>query len=245
MIVRLVNIMMQGQIVTISFFRFAKRADKFWAFKMMQLAHEQIANEAKGLSFYKLLGSGGEDGFSWKPNFSVYGLLCVWDSLDHASHFFKNSNIFQEYTSKSQEFFTTYMQAIKSHGAWSGQSPFEELVKEHNGKIAIITRATIKTGKLAYFWSKVAGVSESLVNYPGRQFSIGIGEWPLVQQATFSIWDSYKHMAEYAYKNPMHKKVIRLTREKGWYKEELFARFAPLKVAGTWDGKKADFLSGS
>jgi hypothetical protein len=84
-----------------------------------------------------------------------------------------------------------------------------------------------------------------LVNYPGRQFSIGIGEWPLVQQATFSIWDSYKHMAEYAYKNPMHKKVIRLTREKGWYKEELFARFAPLKVAGTWDGKKADFLSGS
>jgi hypothetical protein len=154
MIVRLVNIMMQGQIVTISFFRFAKRADKFWAFKMMQLAHEQIANEAKGLSFYKLLGSGGEDGFSWKPNFSVYGLLCVWDSLDHASHFFKNSNIFQEYTSKSQEFFTTYMQAIKSHGAWSGQSPFEELVKEHNGKIAIITRATIKTGNWPIFGAR-------------------------------------------------------------------------------------------
>jgi hypothetical protein len=234
--------MMIGQIVTITFFRFSGGRNKFWAFKMMQLAHDQVAAQAEGLTFYKLLGSGGVDGFSWKPNFGVYGLLCVWEKMEDALQFFGSSPVFIEYVGRSKEYFTTYMQAIKSHGQWSGQNPFQEQVNSQDGKIAIITRATIRAGKLAYFWLKVRGVSKTLTQYSGRQFSIGIGEWPLIQQATFSIWDSYEKMAEYAYKNPMHKKVIQLTREKNWYKEELFARFRPIKVEGVWEGKVVQFL---
>ncbi len=233
---------MKGQIVTISFFRFAGAGNKFWAFKMMQLAHKRVAEQSGGLTFYKLLGSGGVDGFSWKPNFGVYGLLCVWEKMEHASQFFQSSSVFAEYMDRCQESFTTYMQTIKSHGAWSGQNPFLELTNGENGKIAVITRATIRTSKLPFFWRKVRGVSKSLANYDGRRFSIGIGEWPLIQQATFSIWDSYEHMAAYAYGNPMHKKVIQLTREKNWYTEELFARFKPFKVEGVWNGTSVDFL---
>ena len=234
---------MESQIVTITFFRFAGRSDKFWAFSMMQNVHPRIAHITPGLSFYKLLGSGGEDGFSWKPNFSVYGLLCVWQNIEFAIRFFDQHPVFMEYKQKSVECFTTYMTPLQSHGNWSGVQPFVvsgSSVPE--GKIAVITRATIRPGKLLYFWRKVAGVSKSLESYEGRRFSIGIGEWPLIQQATFSIWDSFEKMSDYAYKNPFHKKVVRLTREKNWYKEELFARFQPIKVEGVWEGKAVQFL---
>jgi hypothetical protein len=73
--------------------------------------------------------------------------------------------------------------------------------------------------------------------------SIGVGEWPLIQQATISIWKTQKEMLDYAYKNPKHREVVMLTRKLNWYKEEMFARFVPYKFEGKWDGKNAaDFL---
>ena len=53
-------------------------------------------------------------------------------------------------------------------------------------------------------------------------------------QATFSLWKSGKSMQEFAYHSKYHKEVVRLTRERKWYKEELFARFAVLETAGSW-----------
>jgi hypothetical protein len=209
---------------------------------MMQLAHSGIAEQSHGLTFYKLLGSGGEDGFSWKPSFSVYGFLGVWEDASFAEEFITCNAVMKEYRQRSTEAFTTYMHSIQSHGSWSGTNPFQTTSANPSGKIAVITRATIYPGKVLGFWTKVSKVSSSLENYEGRRFSIGIGEWPLVQQATFSIWDSFEHMAAYAYKNPHHKRVIELTRQKKWYKEELFARFSPVKVKGFWDGRNVNFL---
>jgi len=225
---------MNEQIVTISFFRFQGFKNRFWAFSMMQLAHKKIANTSRGLSFYKLLGSGKGNGFSWKPNFAVYGLLAIWDNNDCANDFFETGKLFEEYKNHSIEQFTIHLKPLKSHGLWSNQNPFYNVNVDHQGSIAVITRATIKLSKLLSFWRRVRGASESLDNFPGRQFSIGIGEWPWIQQATFSIWDSEEHMMEYAYKNPIHKKIIQMTRERKWYKEELFARFKPVKSVGSW-----------
>jgi hypothetical protein len=42
------------------------------------------------------------------------------------------------------------------------------------------------------FWSKVGSVSQSLEGYDGLVLSIGVGEWPLIQQATISIWKTQK-----------------------------------------------------
>jgi hypothetical protein len=73
--------------------------------------------------------------------------------------------------------------------------------------------------------------------------SIGVGEWPLIQQATISIWKTQREMIDYAYKNPKHREVVMLTRKLKWYKEEMFARFVPYKFEGKWEGKNApDFL---
>ncbi|MCB0555957.1 MAG: hypothetical protein KDD02_20595, partial [Phaeodactylibacter sp.] len=55
-------------------------------------------------------------------------------------------------------------------------------------------------------------------------------------QATFSLWENSQFMKQYAYQSPQHQEVIRRTRQLGWYKEELFARFHPYFAEGNWDG---------
>jgi hypothetical protein len=101
----------------------------------------------------------------------------------------------------------------------------------------VLTRAKIRFRKLFSFWSKVGSVSHTLSNYDGLVLSIGIGEWPLIQQATLSLWKTQAEMMNYAYKNEKHKEVVLLTRKLNWYSEELFARFVPYKFNGTWNGK--------
>ena len=105
-----------------------------------------------------------------------------------------------------------------------------------------MTRARIRFRKLLSFWSRVGSVSQSLKNYEGLVLSIGVGEWPLIQQATISIWKTQREMMDYAYKNPKHREVVMLTRKLNWYKEEMFARFVPYKFIGIWEGKNASEL---
>jgi hypothetical protein len=69
-----------------------------------------------------------------------------------------------------------------------------------------------------------------------------VGEWPLIQQATLSVWKTKAEMMDYAYKNQHHKEVVQLTRKLNWYNEEMFARFVPYKFHGKWNGKMMEQL---
>jgi hypothetical protein len=139
--------------------------------------------------------------------------------------------------------FTVFAEAAESHGQWSGHQPFQSNAKlVANQPVLVLTRATIRFRKLLSFWRRVGHVSQSLDEYPGLAFSIGVGEWPLIQQATISIWKTQADMLHYAYTNPKHREVVLLTRKLNWYKEELFARFRPYKIRGVWNGKSMDGL---
>lgn len=225
------------EIVTITFFQFEGMKQKWWGFKQMGLAPAQLA-EIPGLLFSKMLGSGGGNGFQIWPNLGVYGLLGVWETEYRANHFFDTHALYAELRDRSREQWTVFMKTAVAHGSWDGINPFvgKENVDEES-PICVLTRATIKTKKLWQFWRFVPRVSRSVGDQAGRLFSVGVGELPLVQQATFSLWKSSREMKAYAYESQYHKEVIRRTRELGWYKEELFARFTPYAEQGSWQGR--------
>lgn len=228
--------MTNPQIVTISFFNYQKWSEKWWAFKQMGLAGPAL-KEVPGLQFSKLLGSGGFNGFSIWPNFGTYGLLGVWQTEAHAEAFFTDAEVFRGFKSKARTSWTVYMRTTQTHGQWDGQTPFiPNASADEDQLVAVITRATIYPRHLWRFWRFVPPVSHSIENKKGLIFAVGIGELPLIQQATFSLWESTKLMKAYAYESGYHKKVVRKTREIGWYKEELFARFLPYRSEGSWNG---------
>jgi hypothetical protein len=221
------------QVVTLTFFRYKGLKNLWWAFVQMGRL-PNLLKQIKELSFVKMLGSGGQSGFGIFPNFSLYGLLCVWNNEEECQRFFQFSSIFLKLKEKASQYQTLFLETLNAHGKWDGIEPFVPQKKQVNyqDKIAVITRATIKWNRIWHFWRMVRPVSKNMRNREGLIFSVGIGELPLVQQATFSIWENLEAMNNYAYKSPEHKRVIQLTKKLAWYKEELFARFAIQKTEG-------------
>jgi hypothetical protein len=225
-----------SEIVTLSLFRYPDLRSRWWAFTQMGLGPGRFRRVA-GLRTAKLLGSGGGNGFSIRPNWGVYGLLQIWRNEEAAQRFFAEDHWWQGNARRASEIYTVFMRTAMVHGQWSGEAPFQVTTElQLQRPLAVITRATIKTRHLLHFWRYVPTVSASIEGQRGRMLSVGIGEWPLFMQATFSLWRSGKAMMDYAYQSAHHREVIQRTRELGWYKEELFARFHPYASSGSWEG---------
>lgn len=220
-----------SQTTVISFFNYKGLKNK-WNALGRQGRPPLLNQNIEGLTFWKGLGSGSGNGFSIWPDFSTFGLLTVFNSEIQAEQFLE-SDIIAEYKEPSAQFSHVLMHSIHAHGQWSKQEPFKPSQKLDASRLmAVITRATIKP-KLAHkFWFNVPSVSKSMDNYDGLMYSKGIGEWPLLMQATFSLWKTPEAMMAYAYKNPKHAEIVKKTRELGWYKEELFSRFHPFSIRG-------------
>lgn len=192
-----------------------------------------------GLRFWKMMGSGQGGGFGIKPDFSRYGLFAVWDSVDDADRFFAESELMRKFEKKAAEIWTVRLLPTKAHGKWSGENLFDSFVEPSAGApIAVLTRATINFNRLKQFWAQVPATSRELSEAKGLIASIGIGEAPFVHQATFSLWRTEAEMRDFAYRAAVHREVIRRTRAENWYREELFARFAPVAAEGKWNGRE-------
>jgi heme-degrading monooxygenase HmoA len=215
---------LENTICSITFFEYRKDK-RWWAFNQMQLAMEPL-RKSEGISFFKLLGTGGGFGFSLKPDFRTYALLIVWkDKL--AAKRYTLSDAYLRFNTQCNTNFTYWMGCIQSHGTWAGKNPFKADHKHNAGPVMVVTRARVRWTKIIRFLQNVPRASRSAENARGLIFTKGIGEWPAIEQATFSYWESMEAMQAYAYRED-HKKIISLVKKEGWYKEELFARFVPV-----------------
>lgn len=221
------------QVVSFSLFRFGSTRSRIWAFVMMGLARPAMAR-IPGIGFWKLCGSGSDEGFTPIPNTAVYAILATWPD-EQTARAGTASAIYERYRTQAEESWTLFMSADTVRGAWSGKSPFVATEQAHEGPMVALTRATIKPSILARFWRRVPDISEVIGQDPNVIFKIGVGEVPMFQQVTFSIWPDAKQMANFARTGP-HAEAIKAVRDEGWFNEELYARFTLLSDVGTWGG---------
>lgn len=204
---------------------FHLKENRWWAFKQMGLASTNL-KKTKGLDFFKLLGTGGREGFSLRPDFSTYVFLGVWQSEKFAQHFVDHHQFIQNYKARCYTIREITLQSFQSHGLWNGTNPFMDADPPNSSqKVAIITRASLRWSRLGSFWRSVPQASRAIEQATGVEYFKGIGEWPFVQQATLSIWDSLEQVKQFAYKTKAHADIVKKARQKKWYKEDLFARF--------------------
>lgn len=229
------------QTVLISFLQYPPGQGR-WAMKQMgivprKLKHHPL-NKTGDLTFYKMLGTGGGYGYSHKPDFRTYALLTVWKNPGDAREFEKSSDLMQRFKNHTREIYSILLHPLQSRGKWSHREPFQPSTPIHdNPLLVVLTRATLKMRYYIPFWKRVGGVSKSLEEASGLIFTKGVGEWPWIMQATFSVWQSAEHMQEFAHKKGTpHREAIDTTRKKNGFREELYARFQPFETAGTWKG---------
>ena len=193
----------------------------------------------KGLIFNKLVGSGKNGTFDIHPDWQQWGLVGVWKSREDFDRFQQKSFVVKFWKIFTKEQWTILCLPQESHGKWHGREPFGKpiLDKNYNGKIAVLTRATIRFSKLKSFWQNVPAVAAAMNSAEGFITSFGIGEAPFFRQATFSVWENLEAVKKFAYRQHEHSEVIKKTRQENWYSEELFARFIPIETFGTLKGE--------
>ncbi|QDW25293.1 DUF3291 domain-containing protein [Pedobacter sp. KBS0701] len=192
----------------------------------------------KKCRFWKLMGSGKDAQVDLAPDYKHWAILTAWDNRIACDNFYRDSFVIKWFGFFGIESFTILLNPLSSHGLWSKREPFkvEKTGKNYTGKIAVITRAAIKFNKLNEFRQNIKRAADAMRVAPGFILSAGVGENPFFDQATFSIWESAESMKAYAYQSHDHSDVIKLTRERKWYKEELFARFSIVDSWGTLNG---------
>jgi hypothetical protein len=190
-----------------------------------------------GLRFAKVLGSGVDGGFGLRPGWDCQGVFGVFDDLEQAQAFAFHSPLAASYANHAVEGFALTLLVTSARGSWDGERLYARAsVAPSGGPVAALTRASIRPSRMVRFWKHSPASEESLQRAAGCRVAIGLGEAPLLRQATFSLWESQPAMDAYA-RHGAHQTAIADARSGDMFSESLFARFLPIDVRGTWNGR--------
>lgn len=210
---------------------------RVWAWSRLVLGRWPLRRVA-GLGLVKVLGSGEGGGFGVAPSTTHQGLFLVFDDEASAMAFVDGSAVLAGYQRRSRELLVTVLRACSSKGSWSGaaMAVTTQAPARDEGPVAALTRASIRPRHALAFWRLSPAAEQALAAAPGCLLAAGLGEAPLLRQATFSLWSSAAAMDRYA-RGGAHHQAILAAHGGGYFSESMFVRFVPLLLRGTWQGQ--------
>jgi hypothetical protein len=191
----------------------------------------------RGLRFVRVLGSGRDGGFGLAPGFDHQGLICFFDDEDSARAFVAEAAVVRGYRAHARESLCALLRATSCRGSWGGASLAVTAPAQADVPMAALTRASIRLRHAARFWQHAPATHDGIARAAGCRLAVGLGEAPLLRQATFSLWDNARAMEAYA-RGGAHLAAIQGAHEQGWFSESMFVRFAPIEISGQWHGKR-------
>ena len=215
----------------------AKIKPAYWTWGWNRIAFGRwTTGLVPGLQFSKVMGSGQNGGFGLVPSPSHQGMFCIFDTEDSAREFINNSALATQYRERSSELFTAMLRVGSARGSWDGVALKADVSMPDNGPIATLTRASIRPAAATAFWRRAPATQDSLHQAPGCKLAVGLGEAPLLRQATFSLWNDTNAMNAYA-RTGAHMDAINAAHEHRFFSESMFVRFVPVELTGSWQGR--------
>jgi spheroidene monooxygenase len=211
-------------------------ASRSWGWSRLVLGSQPL-RQVLGLGFSKVLGSGAGGGFGLAPSGTHQGLFLAFDEEAQASQFITQSPVLEAYRSRSRELCVALLRASSSKGSWDGAAMSVSAPAPVDGPIAALTRASIRPKHALSFWRLSPPAEVDLQAAQGCELAAGLGEAPLLRQATFSLWTDTAAMTAYA-RSGAHQQAIHRAYSGGYFSETMFVRFVPLMVQGVWHGRQ-------
>jgi hypothetical protein len=206
-----------------------------------------------GLRMAKVLGSGYEGGFGLRPSLHRQGLWLGFDGDAAALAFAIRSPWVAAYRERASEFACIVATVTQAKGRWGGHGFMPTPVQGTHcqgqdaatlpqaaqaagtAPVLALTRASIRPSKVLAFWRMQPAAERQLQSSPGCRLAVGLGEAPLLRQATVSLWDSAAAMDAYA-RSGAHQAAIAAAYRGGFFSESMFLRMRPLHLSGQWKG---------
>jgi hypothetical protein len=189
-----------------------------------------------GLRFARVLGSGRGGGFGLAPGFDHQGLIGFFGDETSARAFATDAPLVQAYRERALESLCLVLRASSCRGSWGGASLAVSAAAQEGMPMAALTRASIRARHALRFWRHAPATHAGIAQAAGCRLAIGLGEAPLLRQATFSLWDDARSMQAYA-RSGAHLAASRGAWQEGWFSESMFVRFVPLSIEGRWRGR--------
>lgn len=209
---------------------------RLWGWSRIVLGQRPLQGVA-GLRMAKALGSGHQGGFGLRPSASRQGLFVLFNGEAAADAFIERSAIVAHYRQRASESLLVKLRATSCRGAWSGTRMAATASAPASGPVAALTRASIRPSRAWPFWRQSPASEAALAGAAGCQLAVGLGEAPVLRQATFSVWDDQAAMDAYA-RSGAHLQAIRGAAAGNWFSESMFVRLVPLALHGQWQGRR-------
>jgi len=195
--------------------------------------------DVDGLILGRLLGTAAGDSTAGGADLARWALFAVWEDDAALDAFEATHPLPARWSERAVEHWSARLASRRCRGRWAGVRPFRgsDHVAPDDGPVAVLTRATVRATRLRQFQAAREPVDAVLHRSAGLLADVGMGEWPVAQQATFSLWRDEDAVRDFAEHETAHVEVVRRTRAERWYTEELFAAFGILTHRGTWSGR--------